>query len=351
MAAVLESFNLPSVAREPNRLASHRRHKNLSAAEYSNFRELCAQYLSLDRADTHPNARTLADEVIRKDLSGQRLTLNDINSLETALVRLEPLDRVRERLRSMSSAYSRLIGEPEKLLTFDQLDEGATRARAEQLLNEIHTASIISRRNLELCSRWIRLFSLSTLMVIAGVISVGLFCCYAAGAMAGAGTAQRPGEAWVITLLLQIAWTLPYLPAIFYSMVAGAGGAFLSSLLRVQTLVKRSTSALVAIENQSALSAIITPVIGAFAGFFIFSFFATGLMQGDFMPKITTPDHAHWIAQWGGILEMGLYGQNSPIDDFKLLLAGLASGFSERLFPDMLNSLSNGLESPRSPAG
>jgi hypothetical protein len=342
MSAVIESANLPSVAQAPGRFASHRQHNNLSAAEYSNFRELCAQYLSLDLSDAHRNARSLAEEVIRRDLSAQQLTLNDINSLETALVRLEPIDRVRERLRSMSSIYSRLMGEPEKLLTFDQLDDGATRARAEQLLSELHTASIISRRNLEVCSRWIRLISLSTLVVIVGVISVGLFCCYAAGAIAG--TTQTP-------LLLQIVWTLPYLPAIFYSMVAGAGGAFLSSLLRVQMLATRSTSSLVAIDNQSALTAIIAPVIGAFAGFFIFSFFATGLMQGDFMPKITTPDPAHWISQWGGILEMGPpYGPTGSIDDFKLLLAGLASGFSERLFPNMLNSLAKGLEPNRSPA-
>jgi hypothetical protein len=98
----------------------------------------------------------------------------------------------------------------------------------------------------------------------------------------------------------------------------------------------------------SALTAIIAPVIGAFAGFFIFSFFATGMMQADFMPKITIPDSKHWIAQWGGILEMGPpCGPSGSIDDFKLLLAGLASGFSERLFPVMLNSLSNRLE-PRS---
>jgi hypothetical protein len=137
-----------------------------------------------------PHARALADDIIRKDKCGQRLTVDDINSLETALVRLEPLDRVRERLRSISSVYSQLLGEPEKLLTFDQLDEAATRARAEQLLSELHTASIISRRNLELCNRWIRLFSLSTLIVIFGVISVGLVCCYAAGTMVGVETTR-----------------------------------------------------------------------------------------------------------------------------------------------------------------
>jgi hypothetical protein len=167
---------------------------------------------------------------------------------------LEPLDRVRERLRSISSVYSQLLGEPEKLLTFDQLDEAATRARAEQLLSELHTASIISRRNLELCNRWIRLFSLSTLMVIIGVISVGLVCCYAAGTIVGAGAIRTPTKAWPLAIVLKIVWTLPYLPAIFYSMVAGAGGAFLSSLLRVQALAKKSTGSLI-VENQSALPA------------------------------------------------------------------------------------------------
>jgi len=101
------------------------------------------------------------------------------------------------------------------------------------------------------------------------------------------------------------------------------------------------------VESVSFLSAAISPAVGAFAGFLVFAIFASGLVTGEFLPKIEFQQFNVVIPDLNQ-LNSGLYGitQAVPVDrinNIKLLLAALVSGFSERFFPDVLDWLSKGL--------
>lgn len=342
MAAATESVKWMSVMGDGARPKAHR----LSPAENSTFQDLRAQYLGLDSSDGHPNARALAEGVIGKDRDGQRLTLNDIYALETALVRLESFERVRERLRAMIATYSHLPSLLGQTIDFGKLDETATRARAEQLLDDIHAGAIASRRNLELCSRWTRWLSITTLIVIIAIFCTGYFFCDAGGAVVRFTVVFKGQPEGALPFWKQIAWTLPYLPSIFYSMMWGVLGAFLSSLLRVKTLATALAGPLGAPSDQNLLTAILNPLVGAFAGFFIFSFLASGFIGSSVAPSIKPLDYFPVLGNLSPIFGVGP-PWGDPTEDFKLLLAGLASGFSERLFPDMLDWLSKGLQPTR----
>ena len=334
MAAAVKSLDSTQIFQSsPSMNASRRRRRYLSADEYSAFQELCAEYLSLDRSVDHPNAHRLADAIIQKDIDELRLTRNDIDALETALIRLEPLSRVRERLRVMSQEYSRLMGGPEKSCNFAELDEATIRARAEQLLANLHSVSLALRRNQKICGKLLATFLLATFLVIAGLVILGLACTVLAGLW-------PKGKAGSLTFWAQLAWGLDTLPPMFSIMIAGATGAMISGLLRLQKVTGGPGFAIQSFGSASLLNAAISPVIGAFAAWFIFSCFAGKLIEGNLLPDIAWQTRNAYPI-FGGILQAG------PLDltsNAKMLLAGLASGFSERLFPDLLNWVAKAIE-------
>jgi hypothetical protein len=303
----------------------NRKQRRLTPSEYSVFQELRAEYLALDTNGEHSRAQALADSIIERDRAGQCLSYDDVRALETALIRLEPGPRTRERLRGMRRDYIQLTGgkqDPAQLPS----DDNELKAQIEQMLSEFHNLATSSGRNQELCARLFRTVSVSTMTVIIGIAALGTFCWLQIG--------HNPNGA----LWQRIVWSLPYLPAVFYSMAAGTVGAYFSSVLRVQNLAGKRLMPNSLVENISFLSAAISPVVGAFAGFLVFAIFTSGLVAGEFLPKIDFPNKLDQ-------LNSGLYGitQAVPvdkIDNIKLLLAGLVSGFSERFFPDVLDWLS-----------
>jgi hypothetical protein len=335
MAAAANPMDLTQVpANTPSMNASRQRSRYLSAEEYSVFQELSAEYLTLDHSVDHPNAHSLADAIIHKDIDEQCLTRNDIDALETALIRLEPLHRVRERVCALSQQYSQLVGGPQKSLNFEQLDEATIRARAEQLLADLHTARSIVRGNQKLCSKLLATFLLSTLFVITGLVILGLVCTVLAGLWP-----EKDGQNGLLTFWAQIAWGLDTLPPMFSMLIAGAIGALISGLLRLQKITAEPGFALQSFGNPSLLNAAISPVIGAFAAWFIFSCFAGKLIEGNILPDFTWQRDSYPL--FGGILQAVPL---DPASNAKMLLVGLVSGFSERLFPDLLNKVSKAIE-------
>jgi hypothetical protein len=342
MAAAANSLDSTQILQNsPPISASRRRSRYLSADEYSAFQELCAAYLSLDRSADHPNAHRLADAIIRKDLDEQRLTRNDIDALETALIRLEPLSRVRERLHAMSQEYSRLTSVPAQPCNFDELDEATIRARSEQLLADLHRVAWTLRRKQKLCGQLLATFLLATFLVITGLVMLGLACTVLAGLW-------PKGKVGALTYWAQLAWGLDSLPPMFAIMIAGATGALISGLLRLQKVTGEKGFAGPSSGSPSLLNAALSPMIGAFAGWFVFSCFAGKLIEGNILPEIVWQTRNPYPF-FGGILQAG------PLDltsNAKMLLAGLASGFSERLFPDLLNWMAKAIEpSPKAPPG
>jgi hypothetical protein len=332
MAAASESFNLSQIAVDPPLAVSPRRRtRDLTISEYSVFQELRAQLLSLDLPAGHLDAQRLADAIVSKDTAGQPLSHDDVNSLETVLVRLEPLPRVRERFRVMRHAWCRTSGVAENSLAPEPSDEAGLRAATEQMLSDLHLVMTNSQRNQELCSKLFRTILVSTLGVIVALTVLGVFCCLASGMY---GKTALENSLW-----WKIVWTIPFMPALLYAMMAGAVGAFLSAVLRVQNLAARQSAALAAFETPSLLSAAIAPFIGAFAGFLVFSCLASNLvpLRPNLLPALGIPAKM-WL--FHGILA------ESPLNvtsSFQTLLVGLASGFSERFFPDVMDWLSKGI--------
>jgi hypothetical protein len=328
MAAGTAAYTLRGLG--PDKVLAHflgRKRRNLSHAEYSAFLELRAEYLCLDSAIEHPNARKLAEAIIEKERTDE-LNPDDIANLETALVRLEPQPRARQRLQALARTYSQMTGISQNSKEADLSDETMMRAAEEQLLNELHSLTTGLHRNQELCDRLFRTVSTWTMIVVTGVVALGTFCFI------------QSGRNWSDPLATKILWAIPYLPAVFYCMVAGATGAFLSSVLKVQDLAGRHPIAGSMLESQSLLSAGIAPAVGAFAGFLIFASFASGLLQGQLLPRIAFPDAAHCYSVFDGIMQAGPVDK---LDNIKMLLAALASGFSERFFPDVMDWLGNGI--------
>jgi hypothetical protein len=317
---------------------NNRKHRALTASEYSVFQELRAQYLSLDTTVGHQRAQALADAIIEQDRAGPALSYDDIRAMETALVRLEPVSRTRERLRAMRRDCVSLNGGTEDLqLPSDEVD---LKAQAEQLLVDFHAAATNSGRNQEICARLFRTVSLSTLVTVVCIAALGTVCRFQLGLQSNV-----EGPLWRQTI-----WALPYLPTVFYSMVAGTLGAYFSSVLRVQNLAAKRLTPASTVESVSMLSAGLAPVVGAFAGFLLFTIFASGLVTGEFLPKIVFSDYN--VNSDLNQLNSGLWGitQAVPVDkiaNIKLILAALVSGFSERFFPDVLDWLSKGMSPVR----
>lgn len=329
----LRAGAVPSI--DPGEHSRHWSQRHLTASEYSVFQELRAEYLSLDIAG-HSRAKSLADAIIERDCAGQRLSYDDIRSLETALVRLEPGPRIRERLRAMRRDYMRLMGGAKDSIEPIPSDDADLKAQVEQLLSEFHTLAANSSRNQEVCARLFRTVSISTIAVVVCIAALGTFCWLQLGN-------NQNGPLW-----FRVVWALPYLPAVFFSMFAGTVGAYFSSVLRVQNLAAKRSMPTLMVEDVSFLSAAIAPVVGAFAGFLVFAIFASGLVTGEFLPKIEFREYnlVNTLNQFNS----GLYGitQAVPVDkinNIKMLLAGLVSGFSERFFPDVLDWLSKGVGS------
>jgi hypothetical protein len=187
----------------------NRKQGRLTPSEYSVFQELRAEYLSLDTNGEHSRAQALADAIIDRDRVGQRLTYDDVRALETALIRLEPGSRTRERLRAMRRDYLQLTGGTENTAAQLPSDDSELKAQIEQMLSEFHSLATSSGRNQELCGRLFRIVSVSTATVIIGIAALGTFCWLQLGNNPNGALGQR------------IVWSLPYLPAVFYSMVAG----------------------------------------------------------------------------------------------------------------------------------
>lgn len=136
------------------------------------------------------------------------------------------------------------------------------------------------------------------------------------------------------------------------TIVAGAGGGFVSSLRRLyafndvfprrqyERLFRRMNFYVLAYSSVPALVGMIGAVI-------IYLVFAAGLMEGDLFPKFTClkgncEAFRDFIQYW------------SPMDSksyAKAIVWGFIAGFSERFVPDILNRFSSDNSSPKQGIG
>jgi hypothetical protein len=126
-------------------------------------------------------------------------------------------------------------------------------------------------------------------------------------------------------------------------MVAGAGGAFVSSLRRLYSFQdifpRRKYVRLFQKMNFYVVAYSLVPaVVGIIAAVMIYLLFAAGLLKGDLFPEFscaegkTCTDFHGFVSDWMPV--------NAPANA-KAIVWGFIAGFSERFMPDILNRLAN----------
>lgn len=127
-----------------------------------------------------------------------------------------------------------------------------------------------------------------------------------------------------------------------YVVLAGALGGFISSLSRLYSL--RELPALLLDPNLKlirngyvAMYALVPPLIGIVAAAVIYLAVAAGLVQGDLFAKFACAHGENQCdAGLGGLMD---FGPATVRDNAKVLVWGFISGFSERLFPSVIEGL------------
>ena len=133
------------------------------------------------------------------------------------------------------------------------------------------------------------------------------------------------------------------LPILAFVALSGALGGFISSLSRLYAL--RELPALLLhkdfqlIQNRYvAMYSLIPPLVGIVGAVVVYVAVAGGLIQGDLFAKFRCgASSGNCDSGLGGLL---LYGPEGVKDYAKVLVWGFISGFSERFFPGVLETLS-----------
>jgi hypothetical protein len=131
-------------------------------------------------------------------------------------------------------------------------------------------------------------------------------------------------------------------PLLILVMLAGTLGAFFSALTRLYN-VDQLSIALISptvseLEGRYLLMySLVPPIIGAIASVVLYIAFVGGIIGGGIFPELACkPDTASCESL---IDVMRNYGPKSAQDYGKVLIWGFIAGFSERLVPDMLQTL------------
>ncbi len=131
------------------------------------------------------------------------------------------------------------------------------------------------------------------------------------------------------------------LPVLAFVALSGALGGFVSSLSRLYSLrelpallMKKSLHSM---QNKFvAMYSLIPPLIGAIGGVVVYVAVAGGLIQGDLFAKFKCFNQGGNCDSFGGLL---MFGPSAVTDYAKVLVWGFISGFSERFFPGVIESL------------
>lgn len=134
-------------------------------------------------------------------------------------------------------------------------------------------------------------------------------------------------------------WKLPVLVIVTLS---GMLGAFFSALTRLYS-VNQLPMALIS-ETVLELKGLhlmmysfVPPIVGAIASVVIYIGFVSGLIDGGVFPKLICKASSNTCNEFVQVLNE--YGPKDPTDYGKTLIWAFIAGFSERLVPDMLQSV------------
>jgi hypothetical protein len=131
------------------------------------------------------------------------------------------------------------------------------------------------------------------------------------------------------------------LPILAFVALSGALGGFVSSLSRLYSL-KELPALLMKKDFHSmrnrfvAMYSLIPPLIGAIGAVVVYVVVAGGLIQGELFAKFECFKGEGNCDSFGGLL---MFGPSTVTDYAKVLVWGFISGFSERFFPGVMESL------------
>ncbi len=350
--------------------------RRLTRSARAYFETLVAEYRLVATGNVDSPANALLTDLIEKNGRGE-LRVSDVRMFETALIALLPVSLLCRKLHVMRAAYRRLIDKER----FDQYEKtnppadesaGIEKLREDALFlaTEINLHCSYAAAAEELQANLFATVSVSTFATCLIVLAIGYAMIAAKPVKDGS---PPPG---MLDILL-------HLPCIVFAMVAGACGAFVSSVRRIQELSADAPAVNPLVERSGVFSAALPPLVGAIAAMALFVIFASHLLEGRMFPTIkltvetekpvqqadevaptaqrpdSTPvskaddgkgsgdDDADAI--WNVFLylqSVNAFGENIG----KLLLWSFISGFSERFVPDVLDWLTAKARPTKEPA-
>jgi len=290
------------------------------------FANVLADYQSLPKQDADESARAIretADLIVKK---GNDVTCTDLFTLETAVVRLQPIERLRRRACILRQKYRSLVGEQayQAYLACSPLDPQTAkpeelRADMEQLLSEFHWHySAVKTRECLFHDLQRRLVTPILVYMLATL-------------------------AWALWYIEGESGTIPTLPVV---VLAGVLGAFTSILRRLQTAQSQSVAPAEDMIGKLSelglgrLGVFMALASGAIFSSILYLIFIGQMVQGSFFPEIVSPEAAPGTST--GLAFSKFVTATDPRDGVefaKLLVWSFISGFAERFVPDVLDRL------------
>src|ERR1051326_8185833 len=277
----------------------------------SYFQQLAGLYQTSISKDINPAAKAEAESILAK-LADDPHALNwdQVFRLESAILKLEPLDRLRRRVWSIREEY-REMASPSEWKSYldshppdpDTAAEPALRADLESLMDELHWLYTVIWVQEEFRSRISqRVITLATIILLI-IVFIGEFCFLL-------GTPVLGRVLWIVA-------------------VSGILGGLTSTVRRIQTVSFGGNTDLNLLElERGQFSVYLSPFLGAVFAIILYFLFIGGLLKGALFPDI--PECVGFFPG-DGSMSCLIYG--------KLIIWSFIAGFAEQFVPDSLDQL------------
>jgi hypothetical protein len=251
----------------------------------------------------------------------ESMTWGDLFVLEKTMLAIQPESTVRRRARDIRDAYRELFGQRqyEVYMASKPPNENEStiddvRADMDRLLDALYRRYALSpireiipirkRMRNELLRPVVVMFWSSVVLLIL------------------AGWSAQNDQTLVATLLIM--------------MLAGAMGAFMSLLRRIQDRARSGDSLTNIFEAQNGVASLyLAPISGAIFAVILYLIFLGKLMSGVIFPDVT-----NFHLWWGPVHWEAPYSTTAS-DFAKLVLWAFIAGFAERFVPDTLDQLAS----------
>lgn len=306
--------------------------ETLQGDDLNLFNQLIAEFKTIPDPPRNPKAAALAQEISEKAKNGNnQITVNDLDSLEYAVLILTPIDRLRREAWSKRDRFRRVAG-PQmferycqaKMPNAETADEASLRADLEQVVSETHRIRnlepAIARRRTKVAYDVGKI----TLWIVGISLVIYLANLYAPSEWRPAFTPNSgPGLLGMLVL----------------SALFGALGGFVSLMRRIYGATAPNTAGinpgLINIQelDSGVFSLLLSPVYGAVFAILLSFLFMSGILQGSLFPAFENANGASSHFTLLSVKPSSLSGL------FSLMVWSFIAGFAETLVPDMLNRL------------